>query len=393
MRFQRVRFQHGSLTREKRKSSTDVWIFRWRETDATGTRVNRKIVVGTAEQYRTRTAALRAVDLLNLNINEGNRKDALTVGQLVGHYREKELGEGSDKAHSTRMTFKTNSTRWILPEWKNHLLHEVKAVAVEAWLGSLPLAPGTRAKIRNTMSALFNHAIRYEWLERNPITLVRQGAKRQRIPVILEVSEIKGLLSELHQPFLAMVAVDAATGLRRSELLALQWRDVDFEALEIRLCRSIVGQVIGEMKTEASRKPVPLEPDLAAILLDWKGRTAYSRPEDWVFASPEMDGTQPYWPDSLLRWHIRPAAIRAGIQKKIGWHSFRHSLATRMSANGESVTTMQEILRHANSRITLDTYCQGVTSTKRRAQGRVLEMILPQAVQTTETVENRAETA
>jgi hypothetical protein len=56
-----------------------------------------------------------------------------------------------------------------------------------------PLADATRAKIRNLMSVLFNHAIRYEWLEqgKNPITLVRQGAKRKSIPTMLELTEIK----------------------------------------------------------------------------------------------------------------------------------------------------------------------------------------------------------
>jgi len=56
-----------------------------------------------------------------------------------------------------------------------------------------PLADATRAKIRNLMSVLFNHAIRYEWLEqgKNPITLDCQGAKRKSIPTVLELTEIK----------------------------------------------------------------------------------------------------------------------------------------------------------------------------------------------------------
>jgi integrase len=58
-----------------------------------------------------------------------------------------------------------------------------------------------------------------------------------------------------------------------------------------------------------------------------------------------------------------------------------------MKANGEDVKTVQEILRHANSRITLDIYTQAVTPAKRRAQGKVLEMILPRAAQTVQTVE------
>ena len=58
-----------------------------------------------------------------------------------------------------------------------------------------------------------------------------------------------------------------------------------------------------------------------------------------------------------------------------------------MKANGEDVKTVQELLRHANSRITLDIYTQAMTSAKRQAQGKVLQMILPDPKQTVQ-VEN-----
>ena len=57
-----------------------------------------------------------------------------------------------------------------------------------------------------------------------------------------------------------MVLLDAATGLRRSELLALKWEDIDFERLQINVRRSIYLNVVGNCKTEASRKPVPRFP-------------------------------------------------------------------------------------------------------------------------------------
>jgi site-specific recombinase XerD len=98
----------------------------------------------------------------------------------------------------------------------------------------------------------------------------------------------------------------------------------------------------------------------------------------------DQEGKQPYWPENLLRRHIRPAAKRCGISKPIGWHTFRHSYATHLKANGEDVKVVQESLRHANSRITLDTYTQAVTSAKRQAQTKVVNMILPKRIQTVE---------
>jgi integrase len=133
---------------------------------------------------------------------------------------------------------------------------------------------------------------------------------------------------------------------------------------------------VGECKTEASAKPVPLDSYMAEDLLRWRRMTPYPMPGDWIFASPTMKGKQPYWPDNLMRRYIRPAARRAGIHKDLGWHTFRHTFGTLLKANGEDVKTVQELLRHANSRITLEVYTQAVTKTKREAQSRVVQMML-----------------
>jgi integrase len=61
----------------------------------------------------------------------------------------------------------------------------------------------------------------------------------------------------------------------------------------------------------------------------------------------------------------------------IGWHSFRHSLATNLRGLGVDIKTPQELLRHANSRITMDIYTQAVLSDKRLASGRMMDLLLP----------------
>lgn len=386
--FKRMRYQQGCIARERRSNGPDVWIFRWRETNPSGQRTNRKVVVGTVEQYPVKSAAQKAADALRIHVNKETPRAALqplTCEQLITHYLERELSEGNrKKAYSTKAAYKCYLDNWILLRWRSYKLSDVKTVAVEEWLGSLSLAAATKAKLRNIMSALFNHALRHEWLDKNPISLVRQGAKRERIPEVLDVGEISSLLAELQHPYKTMVFLAATTGLRASELLGLIWRDIDFESLEISLNRGVVHQVVGELKTEASHKAIPLDSALAHSLLAWRRMSPFNQETDWVFASPDMKGLQPYWPENLLRRHIRPAAVRCGIKKTIGWHTFRHSYATQLNANGEDVKVVQESLRHANSRITLDTYTQAVTTAKRQAQSKVVSMILPKRIQTAE---------
>ncbi len=225
------------------------------------------------------------------------------------------------------------------------------------------------------MHAIFNHAIRWEWHDRNPISMVRQSAKRQRVPVVLNIEQINLLLEGLKEPGKTAVLLDILTGLRVSELLALKWSDVDFENLEISGTRSIADQHVGPCKTEASQKPVPLDPELAEALLMWRRQSPYQMNDDWIFASPAKHGKLPYWSFSIFRTYIKPALKEAKITGKIGWHTFRHSFATILKSHGEDVKTVQELMRHANSSVTLNLYAQAVTDTKRNAQSKVARLV------------------
>ena len=171
---------------------------------------------------------------------------------------------------------------------------------------SILRAKGTKAKIRNTMSALFNHAIRWGFVRNNPITGpvrgsgVRQSAKREHIPVVLDAAEFQPLLGELGLRERVLVWVSMTTGLRRGELAGLKSCDVSFEKLTINLLRSVVDQKVGKVKTEASRKPIPIDPYVAEDLLAWYHTTKYVKPDHYVFATDaaragKKRGEQPLW--------------------------------------------------------------------------------------------------
>jgi site-specific recombinase XerD len=118
---------------------------------------------------------------------------------------------------------------------------------------------------------------------------------------------------------------------------------------------------------------------VAADLWLWKEASKYSNSDDWIFASPHTKGKYPFWPDVLLLKIIQPAARRAGIKKRVGWHTFRHSYSSLLVANGENVKVVQELMRHASSRFTLDVYSQARKGAKRLAQERVVQMILTES--------------
>lgn len=89
---------------------------------------------------------------------------------------------------------------------------------------------------------VFNHAIRHEWMDRNPITKVRTSAKRLREPDVLSPAEIASLLAELNLREHAMVMPAGSTGLRRSELVALTWADIDLELMQVNVRRLLCAE-------------------------------------------------------------------------------------------------------------------------------------------------------
>jgi integrase len=300
----RVRYQRGYLRLGNRRNGPDCWEFLWWDSEHPGKRVRRKAVIGTIQQYPNVEDAWQASNGLRISINEARnrqREQVIRVTDLIDHYEVTELaldlGDGG-KSHATKIVYREFLARWVRPRWGCLNIRDVRTTDVEKWLRQLlrqdgsGMAPGTKAKIRNLMSALFNHAIRHEWLEqgRNPIVFVRQSTKRQRIPEWLEPEELRALLSQLDRCFRVMVFLDTVTGLRRSELFALRWEDIDFDALQISVQRSIYMNVVGRCKTETSRRPVPMDEVLASELWAWKHDSLPGSLHDWVFASPHTLG-------------------------------------------------------------------------------------------------------
>jgi integrase len=130
-----------------------------------------------------------------------------------------------------------------------------------------------------------------------------------------------------------MTILAVCLGLTRSEFTALKWSDFDWENAVLTIQRGIVYNHVGNPKTFARRKPVPLAKELVSAPEEWRGRTAYAAETDWVFASEYQKGESPVWPDSILAKIVQPAAKRAQIVKRVGWH------AMRLSCTRPSVTT------------------------------------------------------
>ena len=173
-----------------------------------------------------------------------------------------------------------------------------------------------------------------------------------------------------------VVGTVVETGLRISEILALRWSDVDWMNSCIRVTRAYVYGRFGPPKSNASKRPVPLHPLLAALLEAWRNETPYANDEDFIFPSFRLKGRKPPRANMLVADHLQPAARKAGITGQVGFHTLRRTLASVLVANGSDLKLVQELLRHSNIKTTLDVYARAMTPAKLEAQGSVLQQLL-----------------
>jgi len=274
------------LRKEKRAIGT-VWVFRWSE-EVNGQRHQHKDVIGTTKEFPTEAAANREADRLRCRLNENKQYlslKAITFGELTNHYLNHEL---SRLSKSTRNANKRYIKNWIEPDWHGHLACGMKTMQIQEWLDKIQRPDGTKLKIKNVMSTIFSHGVRWELVERNPVcgqggsqghrgasTGVRQSNRISIRRVVLAPDVVRQTLEQLPIREATMALVDAVTALRSSELIGLKWKNVGWET---GILRSEFALVEGELKETKSRNnPLPLAESVLQVLRLWRENTPIDR--------------------------------------------------------------------------------------------------------------------
>jgi integrase len=370
--FTRQRYQYGSLQMKSRSKGPDVWELRFY--DESGNR--KTVTVGDIEKYPTKTSAQKAIQGLLLKINSDSPSTALhvtTFGAVVDRFTQDEMPDH----HSTRVSYKSLLKNYIKPKWGDVHLGHMKPMAVEHWLNNLTLASKTKSNIRSLMHSIWECALRWELIElqRNPMEIVRVkgGSKRKSRPGILSVTEFGTLLGFIPEPYKTMVVIAQCLGLRASEIMGLQWDDLDFKTMSVLIERGVVHGRVGDAKTEYSRDRVPIDSLLAEVLAQHRIKSG-GEGSLWVFANPKTG--KPYHQDSIQQTHLRDAGVKAELQFPVGWHTFRHTYRSLLDASGAPMTVQQQLMRHASIQTTMNVYGQAMPDSKRQANSKVVEMVL-----------------
>jgi integrase len=262
-------------------------------------------------------------------------------------------------------------------------VQKLKVADVEAWHGALRTAGYSAGTIRvahGVLSKALKDAVRHGIVPTNVVSLQSPPAADAEEVVIITEDQISDLLDKLQgRPIRTKVVIALFSGLRRGELLGLQWRDLDLDAKTLRVERALeqtrAGLRIKSPKTKSSKRTIAL-PDIVVDALrehrrerlELHLRLGLGKLAEDGFVFTQIDGT-PLRPSTLTSvWcELAPRLGYPGIR----WHSLRHTHASQLIASGLDVVSVARRLGHTNPAITLKVY----SHLFRTADSRAAEII------------------
>jgi len=285
----------------------------------------------------------------------------------------------------------------IVPILGQHRLAQLKAVQIDhAWSSLLNegridgkggLSPQTVKHCHRVLKQALQQAVKWQLLHRNPAEAVETPRVVRRLPVVLDAHQTIELIEALRGgPYFAPTLIASTTGLRRGEVLALAWSQVDLDSGVITVSRSLEQTKKGgvRFKEPKSRKPrqVIMPSILVAELRSRKLDQAENllrlgvRQVDETLVCCRGDG-EPINPEDLSR-RFPELVERLGLPR-ITFHELRHSHATQLLTNGVHPKVAQERLGHSSINITMDLYSHVIGGLQEEAANKV-DMALQGAI-------------
>lgn len=328
-----------------RKIRAAWWVdFRWdrtryRKRSPVNTRAG---AVQYEQQLRERLAKGEPLELPHSLASRSGAEDSLTYAQFAREWFTTYVT--TNNKPSEQRSKATILRAHLVPAFGELKLSEITTPCIEQFKAR-QLSSKTRGKKTvNNQLAVLSKSLRcaalWGLLEKVPnVQLLRVGVQPFRF---LSPEECHRLLAcDVDSQWNLMVRVALRTGMRRGELRALHWSDIDFKRNRISVSKSVSGSVITESKTYQTRA-IPLAADIAERL------RARVRSQGLVFPN-DHDGV-------LTEWQVEDAIRRLAAQarlQKCRWHTLRHTFGTLLAMSGVSLHVIRELLGHSTLAMTL----------------------------------------
>ncbi|MBO8169302.1 MAG: site-specific integrase [Thermoanaerobacteraceae bacterium] len=319
------------------------------------------------------------MEQMNLGIDQETAK-SVTFGEWLADWLE--LYKKPKLRLSTLENYYMYARLHIYPALGEIPLTELNSDHIQALYNKLRdagKAPATIHKIHQIIHSCLEKAVEKRLLVWNPSKATeRPSVKHQEAPTMNEeeMDRFLKVINEESDKWKAAFLTLLGTGLRIGELLALEWDDIDFKTGYIKVTKTLSrtqsqGLVINEPKTEKSKAPVPV-PEIALKALKQHRKTQKEiimlrrdeyKNENLVFGTDV--GTYMY-PRNFQRKYYK-LREKAGVSKEVNLHGLRHTFATRLLEQGESLKVVQELLRHSDIKTTANIYSHVTLKIKKKA--------------------------
>lgn len=345
--------------------------------------------IALSKDIRTKREAESEARKLAVKRDEGQLLDdrRMTVAQLLERWCEYRNDNWSP---STRQMYREHIENHIVPLIGHLRISKVTPLEIEEFYrqlmkghsGKRPLQPQTVGVIHAICSGAFKLAVKWELLTRNPFQAVSKPTGEPKPKVVLDDDQFRRFVRELAGTRMAMPALMlGATGLRRSELLALKWSHLDLDNGVVRVEEGLVrtggGYVVKRPKSKKGVRQVPLSSLVVSALRAYKAEQDRRREEAgpaWVDHDLVFDdGLGEYWRPSTFSAALSAAARRAGIPH-LTPHALRHTFASIVYDRTGDMKLVQELLGHSTLAVTADIYTHTFEARKRKA-AEIIESI------------------
>lgn len=306
-------------------------------------------------------------------------------GDFLDHWLE-QVVEPSKRKPATKASYRDNVTLHVKPGLGHLRLADLRHEHVLAFVNS-KRDQGYSASTMRTLLVIvrlaLDHAVVLERLGRNVATTVKVPAPltEARTVSAWKLEDGRRLLEAAKNTRLyALYVVLSMVGLRRGEVLALRWEDIDLEVGTLRVerqvqrIRGLPELVVGAPKSKSSRRMVSLPPHCVAVLQEHRERQAGERSAAGVawhemgLVFPSTRGT--YIEPRNLNRHLTGLCARAGLDPS-GVHVLRHTAATIAYALGVDWRQIQDMLGHSELGTTMNLYVDDVPHLQREAADRI----------------------
>lgn len=243
-------------------------------------------------------------------------------------------------------------------------------------------SPKTIQHIHRLISAIYNKAAEWQIIGINPAAHVKPPKVERKEIDFYDLEDIRILIKALEDEPIrprTMTLLAAYTAMRRSEIAALKWEDIDFDNRTISINKAAVyasgaGRVDKGTKTVRSNRIIAMSDTVYTLLMEyrqWQEDIRHFLANKWqgselVFTN---DFGAPLHPDTITQW-FGNFIKRRGL-KHISFHGLRHTAATLFLSSGVDIETVSRILGHSSSTVTSQVYLHSANAVRAEAMNKL----------------------